>query len=659
MKKTEKNKIEKILNKNKIELSYDSYKQNVYINGIKYNNKDLKKQSWFSLIKGTLQMNNDEDILRIIIELANENSFNSNEIKIQEKKEQEKQKQLEKEKRQLEKEKQKQLEREQKERQKQLENEENERKLNKFIEEFNYEILDKLPKSNWINSIKVMLDKEGLETKPISYQRIINQYTLNKAIKEQERYEQLGYVLNSEGKIDEMLPVNYAVFFDNFFLTKEQWDNKETSKDNHMYCYWDSWQDTYNLIENGKIKQIEPEKIRTIVRQYSPIKNVYVVNDMYKDWIRENREDNSLLNEIKEYPWDGIDRLGIDMNSNNINDNENIFCKILCIDNTVVNKKMICYSLLHAMRQIIWPARYNFQHILSLVGDTNCGKTKTLQDLFTFKCGKYYCGNLDIDKDAEWTIGEKLSGCVAVLWNEKKGINKAANEVIKNFIDLINDGFKYQKKHEQVTTPYVSHNICFITFNPKQSPLLTDYSVSYEKRYFIEECKQTEEGFKQYLNTINNVHDQIWAQLYKWCLDNENVINELNEKEINELKEIQIRNKGIQGNDIEDKLHFQFNIETYITKNIVDIGQFKNSKDFRIKSDNKYPKYTIEFISNGALQEIFYDLGFDSRHISIIKNEKIMEKIGFLGDKQKKIDGRNYKGWRRNDSTENPILFEQ
>ena len=81
MKKSERKRVDKILNKNKIVLSYDSYKQNVYINNIKYTNKEIKKQSWFSLIKGTLNMNNDEDVLREIIEIANERIFNSNEQK--------------------------------------------------------------------------------------------------------------------------------------------------------------------------------------------------------------------------------------------------------------------------------------------------------------------------------------------------------------------------------------------------------------------------------------------------------------------------------------------------------------------------------------------------------------------------------------------------
>ena len=46
MKKSERKKVDKILNKNKIVLSYDSYKQNVYINNIKYANREIKKQSW-------------------------------------------------------------------------------------------------------------------------------------------------------------------------------------------------------------------------------------------------------------------------------------------------------------------------------------------------------------------------------------------------------------------------------------------------------------------------------------------------------------------------------------------------------------------------------------------------------------------------------------
>ena len=622
MKKSERKRVDKILNKIKIVLSYDLYKQNVYINNIKYTNREIKKQSWFSLIKGTLNMNNDEDVLREIIEIANERNFNSNEQKEQEKIEYEK-------------------------KQKELEN---------FITNFDYSILEKLPKNTWVNSIKLILDKNGFDTKPIVYQRILNQYILRKSTKDKEKYEKLGYILNEDDKIDDSNPVNYEVFFDNFFYKKEEWEALDKTKQyDRKYCFYDEWQDTYNIIENDKNINITPEKIRTLVRQYAPIKNVYVVNDMYKDWIKNNRNDCALLNEIKSYAWDGVDRLGINKESNNINENENILCKCLMVDQTPLNKKMFAYALLHSMRQIIWPCRYNFQHILSLIGDTNCGKTKTLQDLFTFKCGKFYCGNLDLEKDAEWTIGEKMSRCVAVLWNEKKGINKSANEVIKNFIDLVNDGFSYQKKHEQATTQYISHNICFITYNPKQSPLLSDYSVSYEKRYYIVECKQNEQGFLKYLHYIEKEHDQIWAQLYDWCINNQDAVLELDENDLNELKIIQSRNKGIDTKDIEDALHYQLNVNKYITDKLIDGEQIKNSKDIRLKDK---AIYQANFISNAAFKALLSQISMDSRHISLINEYNIMKKIGWIESKPKTIDGHTYRGYMRLDSSENQYLFE-
>ena len=648
MKKSKRKLVDKILNKNKIVLSYDSYKQNVYINNIKYTNKEIKKQSWFSLIKGTLNMNNDEDVLREIIEIANERIFNSNEQK-EKKKEQEK---IEHEK----KKEQEKLEYEKKKEQEKLEYEKKQKELENFIKNFDYSILEKLPKNTWVNSIKLILDKNGFDTKPIVYQRILNQYILRKSTKDKEKYEKLGYILNEDDKIDDSNPVNYEVFFDNFFYKKEEWEALDKTKQyDRKYCFYDEWQDTYNIIENDKNITITPEKIRTLVRQYAPIKNVYVVNDMYKDWIKNNRNDCALLNEIKSYAWDGVDRLGINKESKNINENENILCKCLKVDQTPLNKKMFAYALLHSMRQIIWPCRYNFQHILSLIGDTNCGKTKTLQDLFTFKCGKFYCGNLDLEKDAEWTIGEKMSRCVAVLWNEKKGINKSANEVIKNFIDLVNDGFSYQKKHEQATTQYISHNICFITYNPKQSPLLSDYSVSYEKRYYIVECKQNEQGFLKYLHYIEKEHDQIWAQLYDWCINNQDAVLELDENDLNELKIIQSRNKGIDTKDIEDALHYQLNVNKYIADKLIDGEQIKNSKDIRLKDK---AIYQANFISNAAFKALLSQISMDSRHISLINEYNIMKKIGWIESKPKTIDGHTYRGYMRLDSSENQYLFE-
>ena len=509
----------------------------------------------------------------------------------------------------------------------------------------------------WINTIKIMLNNEGLDTKPITYNRIITQYTLKKSIDAKTHYEQLGYILTDDNKIDESLPVNYAVFFDNFFYKKEEWENIDKTKNNNrLYCFYDEWQDFYYYVENNNTIEMTPERMRTIVRNYAPIKNVYVVNDMYKDWIQHNRKDNVLINYLNSLPeWDGIDRWGIDNESNNINKNENYICKALNVEQTEINKKMITYSFLHACRQIFWPCRYNFQHVLSFLGDTNSGKTKTLRDMFTFPVGTYYNENLDIEKDAEWTIMQKLSNCICVVWNERKGVNKATNEAIKNFIDLINGTVHYQKKHEQALTHYTSHNICMISYNPKQNPFLSDYSVSYEKRYFIIECKQTEEGFKEnYLHFIEQNREQMWAQLVQWCKNNENEVNELTENDINLLKEIQSRNKGIDYKDVETQLDFWLNIQTYICDIILDGEQIKNSRDHW--SENK-PKYTVNFITNTAFESLLRQINMDSRHKSTIDTYDIMKKIGWIKS-SKTVNGRTHRGWKRNDSSENSILFE-
>lgn len=637
MKKTQRNKICKILDKNKIELSYDLFTQKIYVNNIKFNNKDIKLQPWFSTIKGKVEINDDNEVLKLINEIANDNSFNSDEQKKQVK-EQEKQK------------------KEDEKKQKELEQQKKAQELDKFIEDFDYNILKNIPKSSWIDTVKIILDNNGFSSKPIVYNRIITKYVLKKSIDEKTKYEKIGYILNDDDKIDDSNPVNYEVFFDNFFYKKEEWENLDKEKDNdRRYCFYDGWQDTYNLCENGKNTELSPERIRTLVRQYAPIKNVYVVNDMYKDWIKNNRLDNALINYIKNIKWDGKDRWGLCNDSNKINENENYICKVLGADQTLLNKKMITYSFLHAMRQILWPTRYNYQHILSFLGDTNTGKTKTLQDMFTFPVGKYYCENLDIHEDAEWTIGAKLSSSIAILWNEKKGINKAANETIKSFIDLINGNFHYQKKHEQVMTNYTSHNICFISYNPKQQPFLSDYSVSYEKRYFIIECKMTEDEFKnKWIHYIEKEREQMWAQLYCWCMNNQEEVNELSEEEINELKIIQSRNKGIDYKDIEDELDYQLNKNSYITDKAISGEQIKNSKDIRLKD---HAKNRLIFISNSAFSSLLSQLNWDSRQKSLMETYNIMENIGWKKG-SKTIDGHTYRGYLWWDSCENPLLFE-
>ena len=663
MNKTQSNQVCKILEKNKIELSYDLFTQKIYVNNIKFNNKDVKMQSWFSLIKGKLKINDDNEVLKIVIEIANKIQFNSNEDKLKKKeeekrlKEEDKLKKKEEEKRLKEEEKRlKEEEKKQIKEREELEKQKKENELNKFIENFDYSLLNGVPKNLWINTIKILLNKQGLDTKPNSYNRIITKYVLKKSLDEKEKYQQLGYILTDDDKIDDSLPVNYEVFFDNFFYKKEEWEALDKTKENdRKYCFYDDWQDLYYYIDGNKNVEMTPERMRTIVRNYSPIKNVYVVNDMYKDWMRENRKDNVLINYLNSINWDGVDRWGINNDSNDINDNENYICKALNIEQSSINKKMIVYSFLHACRQIYWPCRYNFQHVLSFLGDTNAGKTKTLRDMFTFPVGSYYNENLDIANDAEWTIAQKLSNCICVVWNERKGVNKTTNDAIKSFIDLINGTIHYQKKHEQALTPYTSHNICMISYNPKQTPFLSDYSVSYEKRYFILECKQTEEGFKNnYLHFIEQNREQLWAQLVYWCKNNENELNELTEEDINLLKEIQSRNKGINYKDILDQLHFWLNIETYITDNVIDGEQIKNSRDMR--TENK-PRYNLNFISNSAFSSLLSQINMDSRHISTIDNYKIMEQLGWKRT-SKTINKHSYRGYIRNDSSENPILFD-
>ena len=104
-------------------------------------------------------------------------------------------------------------------------------------------------------------------------------------------------------------------------MSKDEWNKIEDKSKvgEKRYCYFDEWQNTYNLYDtNGSIMDAVPERIRTLVRQYAPIKNIYVVNDMYRDWIKDNRKDNALLDYIRNLKWDGKDRLGLNIDNNKL-----------------------------------------------------------------------------------------------------------------------------------------------------------------------------------------------------------------------------------------------------------------------------------------------------------------------------------------------------
>ena len=219
---------------------------------------------------------------------------------------------------------------------------------------------------------------------------------------------------------------------------------------------------------------------------------------------------------------------------------------------------------------------------------------------------------------------------------------RSENETLKNFIDLINGQYKYQEKNRQEEITYISHNICFITYNPKQKPLLTDYSVSYEKRYFPLECKQNEQTFKEkYLHTIEEEREQIWAQIYEWTINNEDAVNELDKEDIKELKVIQERNKGITKEDILTKIDYWLNEKTYNKQRIIDIDEIKQSE----KQTDNYNKNILLSISITAFEELLKYIGYDSRHKSFIDKD-MMYNIGWE-KKPTTINNRSVNAWVR------------
>ena len=613
------------LTKNDIALSYDSYKCDIYVNDEKYSNKRLKDQDWYLNFKVKVKNNNDKEVIDIIRQIAKFKSFNSKEIKDAEREEKEAEreaKRLEKETLRAEKEAEKEAERIEKERIQKL----NEEKLKTFIDNFNYEVLDNVAKNDYRNVIMTMMYNNGLKSTSQSIATILTKKKVIDAQNQRKHFEDIGYIVDDKGQPDNSLPQNYEIFFDNYFMNGDEWDkidDKKKIKDKG-YCYYDEWSSKFHMYYNNKICDATPERFRTIVRQFAPLNNVYIVNDIWQDWIMNNREGNYLKNYIKSLKWDGIDRLGVNMNNNEMNNNKNIILEVLDVEQNSLNKKMINYSMIHACRQIFFPTKYNFQHVCSLLGDTNCGKTKTLKDLFTFPCGIYYCEGVDITGPA-WTWGARLMEVVANIWNEKQGINGAANEMFKNFIDIINGQIVYQPKNKNEFVNRPSHNICFITYNPKQKPLLSDYSVSYEKRYWILECKRTEEDFKnKYLHTIEAHNEQIWAQLYEWVINNMELDNELNENEVKALKLIQSNNKGITENEVKESIHYWLNEKTYNLDKIVNLDEVKISE----KNINNYEKTHLNAINNNAFNSLLTYIGLDSRHKSFI-NDKLLNELGW------------------------------
>ena len=496
-----------------------------------------------------------------------------------------------------------------------------------YIKSFNIE--DYIDNNTELLKMSIRLDlSEKCSNKQLINETItglISRVKLLKATKQYETYSSLGYVYDSDGKVDQNAPVNYDIFYENHFSDKYKWqDSDENEKQKLNYVFYDTWMDACRIWKNNNFEIINMGQIRNIVRSYAPVSNKDIINDGFIDWVKSNRETTLL----KDYfvslqgKWDGIDRLGLFDESK-----DNIFLEVWGAEQSILYKHELNYWLIQGYRQTLHPCKYNYQHMLCIHGVSDNGKTKTLRDLFTFnipgfiKEQEYFCEDLDISAN-NWTIAPLMNRNLALIFGERTGIDKASNNEIKKWVDKLNGTIQYQRKGENEIRECPSHCIGAITFNDWK--ILNDFSLGgYDKRFHIIHIDGTNERFvSKYLNTINDNKEQIWAQIAEWYMRyNDNVeLLDISVDDKKQLNELQKSFRTITEEDVLPIINEIFYNKTYQNDVIDVIDKFN-------KDGNQHPEIIYITAIKAYCKQKY---GWQTRHWDYLlnSNNDILDKIG-------------------------------
>ena len=359
--------------------------------------------------------------------------------------------------------------------------------------------------------------------------------------------------------------------------------------------------------------------LKVVSPQYNFVQTI--VDDIYDMNIRWEHRNIYAYDVLREYVdnlpvWDGVERA------------EEWFIKYQNAPDCSYVRHATFNWLFNALRNIYEPCKYPFLHMLVLKGETDCGKTATMEHLFKLNDVDRFTYNVKMSDDQS-----KIAAILRTVWalgfGERCGITKDDNNTQKQFMDTLNATIAYQKKFQNEITRYKPHNCVYVSTNDDK--LLNDYTVLYNKRYWIIPCNISSKEYqdKKYWYETSELRDQLWAEIkYKYLQEPDKRLM-LTDEDIEELVNIQKNFQTIDTSDVDFAVEelvgrkFTFNI----------IGKIKcleSEEDFikQFNSNDCGPNagllnaFPASYINKWKKMK-----GFDSRMEKMIKNK--FEELGW------------------------------
>lgn len=355
--------------------------------------------------------------------------------------------------------------------------------------------------------------------------------------------------LNYSGLEDE----NYDIFLDLFYR-----DDK-----GNFTLFYNTMADKVEYKSNiydekGKVfnKVMLRKTFRNYAKQFTTGKDT-IVDDVY---------DSRIRSDYSIYAYNPLRERLLSLSVKGQDNEERLetwFIRHQKVEDTPITRKISKNWILNAVRCVLFPCKYSFQHMLVLEGASNCGKSCIMEKMFTLDGKSYYTYNVAMN-DPEQKVGAILSSTWALGFSERTGITKDDNNQQKKFIDMLNSPISYQKKYQNDVTEYEPHNCVFVTTNDKK--LLNDYTVQYNKRYWILHCNMTE---KEFLETngparIEEEVEQLLADAVRMVLKNPDINLELTDADVEELRKLQVDYQTITQEDVTEKLAEIVNQDYYV-----------------------------------------------------------------------------------------------
>ncbi len=397
--------------------------------------------------------------------------------------------------------------------------------------------------------------------------------------------------------------IEYNTWDDTLYLTDGRALTKKMFKD----CF----------IDYGSGYLIDPKFDRPAIQ---------AIDSIYDEMLRS---DSSIYayDPVKRYLdnlplWDGEKRL------------ETFLIKYQKADDTPAVREMTKLWFMNAVRAIYMPSKFPFLHMLVLQGESNCGKSATMNNIFKIEGRDRYQYEIRMD-DAVEKNAPKFRTTWAIGFGERDGIDRVSVNRQKQFMDSLHTEMSYQKKYQNEITKYIPHNVVFVTTNDVR--LLNDPTVEYNKRNWIIHSNITEEEFrdKDYFHEVAEVRDQIWAEAKYYLSADWNCDLEPSANCIEGLKEIQKDYLAIDVEDVRARVNELLNRGFFQSSHSGAYHCFESMQDFiaqyrcmRTYADLQQTKYKIDRIPASYIKEWRNLNDYDSRYKKPV--DEILQENGFV-----------------------------